>query len=74
MICPRCESRNISMGADGKAYCPDCMATILDAELTINLDRIIEKLDEFVEDVKPDDRYLALEAIQSWLDKKAEVF
>ena len=74
MRCPRCETGIIEVSADGQTYCPECMHRVEDAEFSILAEKISEQLDEFFEAVDEDDRGLALEWIQRWLDEKAEVF
>lgn len=74
MRCPNCNTGVIEIGADGHAYCPECMSRVEDAEFSILGERITEQLEEFFEAVDVDDRGMALEFIQHWLDQKAEVF
>lgn len=74
MRCPHCEVGIIEIGADGKTYCPECMSRVESAEFSILAERVAEQLDEFFEAVDPEDRGLALEWVQRWLDQKAEVF
>lgn len=74
MRCPHCGIGIIEVGADGQTYCPECMRRVEDAEFSILSEKIMETLDEFFDSVDSDDRGLALELIQHWLDQKAEVF
>lgn len=74
MRCPHCKTGVIEVGADGKTYCPECMAKVENAEFSILSEEITTHLDEFFEAVDVDDRGLALELVQHWLYQKAEVF
>ena len=74
MRCPYCNTGIVEIGADGHSYCPECMRRVENAEFSILSDKITDRLDEFLEAVDPDDRGLALEVIQHWLEQRAEVF
>ena len=74
MKCPNCEIGIIEVGADGNTYCPECMSIVENAEFSILSENMLKNLDEFYDDVDPDDRGMALEIVQRWLYQKAEAF
>lgn len=74
MKCPHCKTGTVEVGADSRTYCPECMKEVEDAEFSILKERIAEQLDEFIDAVDAEDRELALEFVQHWLCRKAEVY